>query len=313
VAIALIVGGATLTSCQVGARPYRPDFIGDLRLVGGDFWETTLVDVSVPYDPSRPIRVGDLTVAGGVRVTGLRPLPRSVVDDLAARERDGGIGGVSVPVAPLPPLTLPDNGRPAVGRMTITAQIRVSASSVDQAQRRVRNATVALVNEPDGQVVRLIAPGAAGYLDRVNYEITVDHPTPLTVRTRAGDVVVTRMAGDLDLVTREGDIDVDVHGALGLAGTFVRAISQAGDVRVDAASDTIMVIAERGKATVDWSLGRQPRVLDVVSLERPQLPATTRYTPNVRVTIRDDEVRAQWQDAVREAWVDAGLRGSAGE
>ncbi len=298
--VALLAGLLGAAGCQVGSRPYRPDFVEQLVLVGGDFWETTLVDVSVPYDPSRPVRIGDLATAGSVRVTGLRPLAASVVDGLAA-----GVDGADLPVVPVPGLEPAANGVPAVARMSITARVRVSARTMDEASRRVRNATVALVNEYDAQVVRLIAPGAAGYLDRVNYDITFDHPAPLTVRTREGDVSIARMAGDLDVLSGSGSIDVVQHGPLADRPTRVRAIARDGDVSVDAASDRTVASAERGRVVLDWSLGPQPLLLEVVSLEPPRLPVTTRYTANVRVSIRDEDIARQWRDGIREAWVNA--------
>jgi hypothetical protein len=63
---------------------------------------------------------------------------------------------------------------------------------------------------------------------------------------------------------------------------------------------------------LDWSLGPQPGLLEVVSFERPRLPVTTRYTANVRVTIRDEDIARQWRDGVREVWVDAGPDAAGG-
>lgn len=315
--LALVAGAGTLGGCRAASRPYVPDVARITKVPGAEFWDVTLVDATVPYDPARPVRIGDLGVAGSVRVIGLRPLGRSVVDAIAERTRDEGRGlgpgpGVSVPTAALPPAALPDDGRPTVGRMTITAQVRLSARTIAEAERRVRGAQVAVVNEHDGQEVRIVAPGMPGVIDRVNYEITLDHPTPLQVRTRRGDVVVRRMAGDLDVLTREGDVEIDAHGGLGVPGTLVRAISTRGDVNVDAATDAMVVVAEQGQATVAWTLGRQPSVLDVVSRDLPELPATTRYSPNVRVTIGDEEDRAIWRDEASAAWA-AAAAGSAGE
>ena len=307
-AVAALMGGLlTSSGCQVGSRPYRPDFVEQLVLVGGDFWETTLVDVSVPYDPARPIRIGDLATAGSVSVTGLRPLAPSVVDGLAA-----GVDGADLPVVPVPGLGPGADGLPAVARMSITARVRVSARTMDEASRRVRNATVALVNEHDAQVVRLIAPGATGFLDRVNYDITLDHPAPLSVRTREGDVSIARMAGDLRVLSGSGNIDIDQHGSLAGRSTSVEAIARDGNVSVDAAGDRTLASAERGRVVLDWSLGPQPGLLEVVRFERPRLPVTTRYTANVRVTIRDEDIARQWRDGVREVWVYAGPDAAGG-
>ncbi len=316
--LVLVAGAGMLGGCRTAGRPYVPDVARITKVPGVEFWDVTLVDATVPYDPSQPVRIGHLGVAGSVRVLGLRPIGRSVVDGLAAGAGDLARGleggpGVSVPTTPLPPATVPDDGLPTVGRMTITAQVRLSARTIAEAERRVRGAQVTVVSELDAQEVRLVAPGLPGVIDRVNYEITLDHPTALQVRTRRGDVVVRRMAGDLDVLTREGDVEVDAHGGLGRPGTFVRAISGRGDVDVDAATDAMAVVAEEGRASVDWTLGRQPAVLDVVSRDRPALPATTRYSPNVRVTIGDEDDRVLWRDEVSAAWARVPAPGPAGE
>lgn len=128
----------------------------------------------------------------------------------------------------------------AQAQVTIHAEIRVSASSAEQAKNFADHVEIAVEPSASELSVRTRYPDRSGSTHNVSYyvhyDVAIPETTPLQIRNSFGKVFVAGVKADCSIVTSHGDLEFkDGRGAQRLENSFasVRVAGNAGDVTIE--------------------------------------------------------------------------------